>query len=321
MGIWAFGPTAAARVDHEPVAERTHRAVAGLDEMIDGYEFHYPNEISAENLDEVQAALGRHDIYCIVSGLHLDHRFCRGGLVNPRASLRAEARRIVSETAVFAGRIGADVIIWLGIEGYNNPFEAPYASAWRWLIEGVAEAADICARHRVKLFLDHRNPEPAAQILKRNIGMCLHVIQELRKQGIHNVKMSMDWQHLLMNGERLSEYAALFASEGLLGHQHANSGWGIFDDDDMVGKTAFVETLELALELRRCRYGAGGERLGFDLYADNLEDQIASVKRSVLEWRYIDSVAAKVDAAALRQARRRKDAGQVYEIVQAALGG
>jgi hypothetical protein len=45
------------------------------------------------------------------------------------------------------------------------------------------------------------------------------------------------------------------------------------------------------------------------------------VKRSVLEWRYIDSVAAKVDAAALRQARRRKDAGQVYEIVQAALGG
>ena len=76
----------------------------------------------------------------------------------------------------------------------------------------------------------------------------------------------MDWQHLLMNGESLAEYAAMLSAEGLLGHQHANSGWGTFDDDNMVGATAFMETLELALELRRAGYGENGERLGFDLY-------------------------------------------------------
>ena len=65
----------------------------------------------------------------------------------------------------------------------------------------------------------------------------------------------MDWQHLIMNGENLAEYAALLAAEGLLGHQHANSGWGTFDDDNMVGATAFMETLELAVELRRAGYG------------------------------------------------------------------
>ena len=43
----------------------------------------------------------------------------------------------------------------------------------------------------------------------------------------------------------------MLAAEGLLGHQHANSGWGTFDDDNMVGATAFMETLELAVELRR----------------------------------------------------------------------
>ena len=52
----------------------------------------------------------------------------------------------------------------------------------------------------------------------------------------------MDWQHLIMNGENLAEYAAMLAAEGLLGHQHANSGWGTFDDDNMVGATAFMET-------------------------------------------------------------------------------
>ena len=83
------------------------------------------------------------------------------------------------------------------------------------------------------------------KILMRNIGMCLFVVNKLRAQGIDNVQINMDWQHLLMNGEHLPEYAALLASEGLLGHQHANSGWGTFDDDNMVGTTAFMETLEL----------------------------------------------------------------------------
>ena len=93
------------------------------------------------------------------------------------------------------------------------------------------------------------------KIFMRNIGMTLHVIHTLRARGIDNVQVNMDWQHLIMNGEHLPEYAALLAAEGLLGHQHANSGWGTFDDDNMVGATAFMETLELALELRRAGYG------------------------------------------------------------------
>jgi len=135
------------------------------------------------------------------------------------------------------------------------------------------------------------------------------------------VQVNMDWQHLLMNDENLGEYAALLQSEGLLGHQHANSGWGTFDDDNMVGATAFMETLELALELRRAGYGQDGDerRLGFDLYPYT-EDQVAAVKRSVMQWRFIDETAARIDQAALREAQQRKDAVRAYELVYDALG-
>jgi xylose isomerase len=329
LGIWAFGPMITRFVpagyqperdyQREPVAEKVHRAVEGLGELIDGYEFHYPDELSPENLDEVRAALGAHDIYCIAGGLHLDPRFGRGGLVNPDSSLRAEARRIVCEAAQFAGSLGAHLIVWPGGEGYNYPFQTPYADSWRWLIEGMGEAAEICARHGVKLLLEHKNSEPAMKILMRNIGMCLHVIHKLRARGIESVQVNMDWQHLIMNGEHLPEYAALLAEEALLGHLHANSGWGTFDDDNMVGATAFMETVELALELRRCGYGSRGERLGFDLYPYT-EDQVGAVRRSVLQWRFIDSIAAKIDDAALREAQQAKDAVRAYEIVYAALG-
>ncbi len=267
----------------------------------------------------MRAALDGHGIYTVCTGLHLDPRFGRGGLVSPDPATRAEALRLTLETAEFAGQVGAQMVCWPGIEGYNYPFQTPYADSWKWFIDAMGQAAEVCAKHGVHLFLEHKNSEPAMKILMRNIGMTLHVIHSLRAQGITNVKVNMDWQHLIMNGESLGEYAAMLAAEGLLGHQHANSGWGTFDDDNMVGATAFMETLELAVELRRANYGASGERLGFDLYPYT-EDAVAAVKRSVLQWNFIDSVAARIDDAALREAQSRKDAVRAYEIVYAALG-
>jgi xylose isomerase len=187
-------------------------------------------------------------------------------------------------------------------------------------VEGIGEAAERCRAHGIKLFLEHKNSEPAMKILMRNIGMTLHVIHKLRAQGLDNVQVNMDWQHLIMNRENLAEYAALLGAEGLLGHQHANSGWGDFDDDNIVGATAFMETLELAVELRRAGYGERGERLGFDLYPYT-EDAVAAVRRSVLQWRFIDGVAGRIDDAALREAQAEKDAVRALELVYAALGG
>jgi xylose isomerase len=329
LGIWALGSMVTRFVPGgyqpqwagETTAERVRRAVDGLDDLIDDYEFHYPQEVSEQNVEAVQEALGEgHSIYCLAGGLHLDPRFGRGGLVAPDAATRAEAVRLTVAAADLAGRIGTHLIVWPGIEGYNYPFQTPYKESWAWLVDGLGQVAAKCKEHGRFLFLEHKNYEPAQKILMRNIGMTLHVIHKLRGQGLDNVKVNMDWQHLIMNGESLGEYAAMLAAEGLLGHQHANSGWGTFDDDNMVGATAFMETLELALELRRAGYGQNGERLGFDLYPYT-EDAIAAVRRSVLQWRFIDSVAGKIDEDALREAQMQKDAVAAYEIVYHALGG
>ncbi|HEV7133329.1 MAG TPA: TIM barrel protein [Gaiellaceae bacterium] len=327
LGIWALGPMVTRFVpggyqpEHagEPMPDKVARAVAGLGDLMDDYEFHYPNELRHENLDEVRAALDGHGIYAVCSGLHIDPRFGKGGLTSLDDSIRAEALRLNREAAELAGEIGAHMIIWPGGEGFNYPFQVPYAEVWSRLIDGIADAAEVLAKHERLLFLEHKNSEPAMKVLMRNVGMALHVIHTLRARGITNIKINMDWQHLIMNGEHLPEYAALLAAEGLLGHQHANSGWGTFDDDNMVGATAFMETLELAVELKRVGYGDNGERLGFDLYPYT-EDQIGAVKRSVLQWRFIESVAAKIDGDALRAAQARKDAVAAYELVYAALG-
>jgi xylose isomerase len=327
LGIWAFGGMAT-RFNpggYKPelagiaTAAKVRTAVEGLGDLIDDYEFHYPQELSRDNLDEVQDALDGHGIYCIASGLHLDSRFAKGGFSSPDDETRSEALRLTREAIDLAADVGAHMIIWPGIEGYNYPFQTPYATSWSRFIDGVGDSAQHARDRGVAVFLEHKNSEPAMKIFMRNVGMTLHVIHTLRRQGIDNVSVNMDWQHLIMNGENLAEYAALLAAEGLLGHLHANSGWGTFDDDNMVGATAFMETLELAVELRRIGYGDRGERLGLDLYPYT-EDAVAAVKRSVLQWRFIDGVAARIDDAALREAQEAKDAVRAYELVYAALG-
>jgi xylose isomerase len=300
-------------------AEKVRTAVTGLGDLMDDYEFHYPQELSPSNLDDVRKALDGHGIYAVCTGTHLNPRFGKGGLTSPDDSVRAEALGEALDAASFAAEVGAQMILWPGVEGYNYPFQTPYKESWARFIDGVGQVASRCAENGTTLFLEHKNSEPAMKIFMRNIGMTLHVIHSLRTQGITNVQVNMDWQHLIMNGENLAEYAALLDAEGLLGHQHANSGWGTFDDDNMVGATAFMETLELALELRRANYGASGERLGFDLYPYT-EDAVDVVRRSVLQWDFIDAAAGRIDEAALREAQSRKDAIKAYELVYAALG-
>jgi xylose isomerase len=327
LGIWAFGNMATRfnaggykpELSGVSTADKVRTAVAGLGDLMDDYEFHYPQELSPANLEEVQEALGGHGIYCVCSGLHLDARFAKGGFCSPDDATRAEALRLTREGIDLAAQVGAHFIIWPGIEGYNYPFQTPYKESWARFIDGVGESAQHAKDQGVTVFLEHKNSEPAMKILMRNMGMTLHVIHTLRKQGIDNLLVNMDWQHLIMNGENLAEYAALLGAEGLLGHQHANSGWGTFDDDNMVGATAFMETIELAIELHRADYGQNGERLGFDLYPYT-EDAVGAVTRSVLHWNFIEKIAKKIDGPALQEAQHNKDAVAAYELVYAALG-
>jgi xylose isomerase len=327
LGIWAFGAMATRfnpggykpELAGVSTADKVRTAVEGLGDLVDDYEFHYPQELSEENLDAVREALDGHGIYAVATGTHLNPRYGKGGLSSPDDGVRAAALDEALRAASLAGQLGSTMILWPGVEGYNYPFQTPYRESWARFIDAVGQVAARCAESGVTLFLEHKNSEPAMKIFMRNIGMTLHVIHTLRVQGVSNVKVNMDWQHLIMNGENLAEYAALLAAEGLLGHQHANSGWGTFDDDNMVGATAFMETLELAVELRRAGYGDHGERLGFDLYPYT-EDAVAAVRRSVLAWRFIEGIAARLDGDELRAAQQAKDAVRAHELVYAALG-
>ncbi len=99
LGIWAFG-NAAIRFNaagYKPeltgksTADNVRTAVAGLGDLMEGYEFRYPQELSGSNLRDVQEALDGHGIDCVASGLQLDPRVAKGAFCSPDDGVRAYA--------------------------------------------------------------------------------------------------------------------------------------------------------------------------------------------------------------------------------------
>jgi xylose isomerase len=329
VGIWSFGANATRfmpsgyhpEAGREDMPAKVRRVVAGLGELVDGYEFHYPGEVNEDNIEKIKKALGPADLYCVALGIFNDPKYALGSFINPDKKLRQEAITTTKKGIDLAASIGSKFIIWPGGEGYNYSFQIPYVEVWDFFIDAIAEAVDHANKLGVTMLLEHKNSEPAMRILMRDIGMTMFVINKVKEKGVNvaNLKINMDWQHLIMNGEPLAEYASLLASENLLGHQHGNSGWGNFDDDNMVGASFFMQTLELALALRRYGYGRNGERVGFDLFPYT-EDQVEAVKRSIYQWEFIDSLAAKIDDKVLKQAQAAHDAVAAYKVIYETLG-
>ena len=157
LGIWAFGPMVTRFVPGgyqperagETTVERVREAVEGLGDLIDGYEFHYPQELigGQPRRGARRARRPRHL-------LHGDRAPPRPALRQGRARLARRRRRAprpckrTLDAIDFAGELGAHFIIWPGIEGYNYPFQTPYAESWAWFIDGIGQAAQRCARPR-----------------------------------------------------------------------------------------------------------------------------------------------------------------------------
>ena len=128
----------------------------------------------------------------------------------------------------------------------------------------------------------------------------------------------MDWQHLIMNGENLAEYAALAGRRGAARPPARELRLGDVRRRQR-GRSNRLHGDARAGRRAAPRDGANGERLGFDLYPYT-EDQVGAVRRSVRSWRFIESVAEKLDGPELREAQATKDALRAQELVYAALG-
>jgi len=294
IGVWYFYPSGGRF--HEPYIERgtIHDVLRKVATMYDrgiidstfGLEAHYPNEVNRELLDAYKSLQKETGIKLItvVPGLFYDKIFEFGSLSNPDPKVRKFALQRTIETLELAKEIDADfVIIWPGIDGYENPIGTEFYSMWDNFENSLAEAMDTVPGVRVAI--EPKPYEPRGNNIYRNtangILMARNVeallkAEENRKllsEGHALVTLNPEVGHVLMGHEELAYALASIMREGRLAHTHWNSQpLGNYDQDLNVGVLALDQMYAALLVLKM--YGYQG-RFGIDINPERMPVEVA----------------------------------------------
>lgn len=223
-------------------------------------------------------------------------QFAAGSFTHPLAQVRQAAIDLACQAVDIATECEIDhVILWLGPDGFDYPFQADYGRLWQWALEGISATA---ARDpRVRISIESKPSDPRRYSLVRGMSDALLLA---RDSGSTQVGVTLDFCHVLMAGES----PALAANIALRDHRlfgiHLNDGYGSADDGLMAGAVHPTQTLELLWVLRHAGWNG---TIYFDTFPEHVDPvaecaaNIATVKRMVASLGTMDvSVLARVQA-------------------------
>ena len=341
-GVWFFSPPQSRFHDRYKsvldIPARLEIAASLKDYGLGAMEAHYPNEINENNLD-VWKNFARDTgikILTVIPLLFWDEQFEWGSLSNPIPEIRRAAIERTKNAAQLNKELDTEfMIVWPGIDGYENAFGADLRAARDRFAEGMAEALD--AVPGVRVAFEPKPYEPRGHILygytsegillgEKVERMLKHPEnKKLLDEGHALVAMNPEVGHMLMGYEDLPYAYGLVMEYARLAHVHLNSQpLGNYDQDLNVGviSTEANEAMLYTLKM----YGYQGwfgidinpERMPVDtalkISMDALRaanDRINSLDHESLVWasEHPDKARGWIEAYLVRA--RARDAGKL----------
>jgi xylose isomerase len=266
-------------------------------------ELNYPQHFAGAGDDALISAARELNLAVTALNLRYDPpTFAAGSLTHPDPKVRARAIDLAHQAVEIAAGHGiGHVILWLGPDGYDYPFQADYRQLWDWAVEGVRSVAG--RRPTVRVSIEPKPSDPRRTSLVR---MASDALLLARDSNAMNAGITIDVCHALMAGETPAMAAQLALRENRLFGLHLNDGYGTADDGLVAGSAHPL----LLLELLRVLKSAGWTgTLYFDTFPGLMDPvaetaaNIAMVQRMVaalgrLDPNHVEAVQAAQDGQA-----------------------
>uniref|UniRef100_A0A7C6EIE6 Xylose isomerase n=1 Tax=candidate division WOR-3 bacterium TaxID=2052148 RepID=A0A7C6EIE6_UNCW3 len=271
-GIWYFSPPDSRfhskyKKDLD-IRNRLDIAEKLYDYGLTGLEAHYPNEINEKNIETWKKFLKSTGmkLVTIVPLLFRDKIFEFGSLSNPIDKVRKKAIELTKRTLQLNKDLNTEfMVVWPGIDGYENPFGIDFFGMWDRFAEGLAQAMDSVPG--VRIAFEPKPYEPRGRIIfgttAEGLLLCQRVEsllknrknKEILKQGHKLCCMNPEIGHVMMAYEDLAYAYSLALSEARLAHMHLNSQPpGNFDQDLNIGVIAPEQFESLLFVLKMHSY-------------------------------------------------------------------
>ncbi len=286
-----------------PLSERL--AMVRQIEDVDGIEVVYPAEFArpAEALPLIR------DSGLAVSAVNVnvkaEAKWRHGSFTSPDPAIRAEAVQYLKTGMDLAAELGSDLVTCCPlIDGHNYPFQVDYLAQWRWLVEGVREAA----RHRsdVRVSLEYKLNEVRNYVVLGDMGRALHLCQQV---GLANVGITMDVGHALVAKETPAAMVCLAADAGRLFYVHFNDNGREWDWDMIPASVNLWDVVETLYYLDRLGWEGW---LSYDV-VNRDGDPVRTQQAAVRVMRLAERLLAKLGRERLAALIQAGDPAQTME--------
>ena len=246
-----------------------------------GLEAHYPNEINRDLLDDYRSLKKETGIgiISVIPNLFYEKTFEFGSLSNPNPKIRRKAIDRTIEALKLNDELDTEfMIVWPGIDGYENPIGIDFYKMWDNFESGLAEAVDEVPGIRVAI--EPKPYEPRGNniyrntanglLMARNVEALLEADEnrKLLEEGHALVTLNPEVGHVLMGHEELAYAMASIMQEGRLAHTHWNSQpLGNYDQDLNVGVLGIDQMYAALLVLKMYGYK---QRFGIDINPERM---------------------------------------------------
>lgn len=270
--------------------------VKGLDAVV----FNFPEHLDKVSIEEIKQAVAETQLE--VRGVNLRYPeplFTNGAFTNPDPEIRSAGIRLTCDAVDACRQLGANhVVIWLGNDGFDYPFQMDYGQAWAWEVAGIQAVADYA--EDIQISIEYKPSEPRRYSLLRDVGTTLLAIRDC---DCTNLGVTLDFCHMLMAGENPATAAALCINQGLLYGIHLNDGYGQLDDGLMIGSVNLAQTLELIYQVTHSAYD---DVIYFDTFPVR-EDPVRECEANIQRLAWMVRTTEALDRAKVQDALRRQD--------------
>ena len=289
-------------------ADEAVRAVAAVP-GISAVELNYPQHFSAGSNNSILASAGEAGLSVTALNLRWDGPdFVHGAFTHPKPENRARAIALASEAVDLASQNNIDhVILWMGPDGFDYPFQANYRAMWDMEIDGFRRVA--LRQPKVRVSVEYKPSDPRRTSLIRSMSDSLLAVADV---NLPNFGVTLDFCHALMASEQPAAVAALALRSGKLFGVHLNDGYGPADDGLMVGSVHPWQTLELLAELRS---GGFVGTIYFDTFPDRI-DPVAECAANLKTMQRMLRLLDRIPAEELRKAQSGQDPIMATRIMQ-----
>ncbi len=252
-GVWYFAPSGGRFHDRyvpDMTMEEKLDIAVGLEKYgLTGLEAHYPSEVNEDNM-QLFKDLARDTglrLVMIAPFIFYDAQYEFGSLSSPIEASRKSAIERTKQTLEMSLELDTDfVVVWPGIDGFDNTFGQNHIAARDRFAEGLAEAMD--AVPGVRICIEPKPYEPRANIIYGTTSEALLLCEKVEglitnadtrasiDAGTPMMGLNPEVGHMLMALEDLAYAFSLVCEYGRLGHTHWNSQpMGNYDQDQNVG--------------------------------------------------------------------------------------